>query len=192
MVKSHNPIKLYSKQSERLYLNTAERKRFAYHASKQETQTKLLCLILLYTGCRITEALNLRICDLQIEDNIIAITSIKKRDKHHVRQIPVPNSLMIELNDNYQHHHIYFHPFAMHRSTAWRKIKKIMKQADIVGEQATLKGLRHSFAVHCALRNVAITMCSKWLGHSSLEITTHYYRVVGTEEREIASRLWEE
>jgi len=182
-------IRLYSKNSERLYLNVAERKRFTRAVCKLDLQTKLLCLVLIFTGCRITEALRLRVCDLHFDEDIIAITSIKKRN-HHVRQIPVPRWLIKELKRFCKDKHPHFKPYDLHRSTAWRRVVKIMHSVGIKGSHATLKGLRHSFAVHCALNGVAITLCQKWMGHSSIEITACYYRLVGKEERDMARKLW--
>jgi len=92
-------MRLYSKQANRLYLNEAERVQFKHFSEVQIPQTKFLCLILLYTGCRLSETLNLRLCDIQLDEGCIAINSLKKRDKHHVRQIPVPvtNALAVPL-----------------------------------------------------------------------------------------------
>jgi len=183
-------LKLYSKNSERVYLNIAERKAFKQAAMRQNDQIKFLCLILLYTGCRITEALNLRVCDLHFDQKIIAITSIKKREKHHVRLLHISTKLTRQLKQFCKGKHQLYRPFAMHRTTAWRRIKKIMSSVGIKGEHATLKALRHSFGVACAFEDISIKLYQEWLGHSSVELTLSYTRIVGKDARSMASRLW--
>ena len=183
-------MRLYSRQSNRLYLNSRERKQFAGCAHKQNDRTKLLCLTLLYTGCRVSEALNLRFCDLQTETGLIAVTSLKKRHKHHVREIPVPKEFIDELFKTFEGQSSQFKLWSLHRSNAWRQVRKVMTQAGITGSHATPKGLRHSFGVHCAFSNVAMPLCQKWMGHSDIKTTAIYYQIVGKEELEMASRLW--
>jgi len=67
-----------------------------------------------------------------------------------------------------------------------------MQKAGVVGVHACAKGLRHSFAVQCAFSNIAMPLCQKWMGHSRIEITAIYYRIVGKEERQMAARMWNE
>ena len=186
----HSAMRLYSIQSQRLYLNNAERKQFKKAAKEQNHTTRLLCLTLLYTGCRVSEALNLRLCDLQVESGIIAITSLKKRDKHHVREVPVPIKFIEELAGAFRHQNPKLKLWSIHRTTAWRQVCNVMKQAGIEGCHATPKGLRHSFGVHCAFSNIAMTLCQKWMGHADIKTTAIYYQIVGKEELEMAKRMW--
>jgi len=66
----------------------------------------------------------------------------------------------------------------------------IMKLTNIEGVHACLKGLCYSFAIPCLEKNIPLNMVSKWMGHSSLEVTTIYANALGKEERKIASRIW--
>ena len=66
-----------------------------------------------------------------------------------------------------------------------------MKKANVEGVQATPKGLRHGFAIHCLEKQVPLNILSKWMGHSSLEVTAIYANALGEEERIIAARIWE-
>lgn len=184
-------ISLYSPRATRLYLNRAERRAFETKANSQTRDIKCLALILYYTGCRISEALALRLCDLQIEDGCIAIKSLKKRNRSHVRQVPVPPEFLDELLRHYSSLPIEQRLIPVARSTAWVYIKGVMNEAGIQGDQACPKGLRHSFGVHCAFSNVAMPLCQKWMGHADIKTTAIYYQIVGKEEREMASRLWD-
>ncbi|MDR4498102.1 MAG: site-specific integrase [Candidatus Scalindua sp.] len=43
------------------------------------------------------------------------------------------------------------------------------------------KGLRHSFGVDSISKGVRLNMLSKWLRHSSLEVTSIYTNALGEE-----------
>lgn len=183
-------MRLYSTRSERLYLNRLERKQFEDVAHKQCPQTQLLCLLLLYTGCRLSEALAVKESDFQWSEGIVSIKSLKKRDKHHVREISIPVHVLepafaqIELVPGGSCLISY------RRTTAWKKIKQVMNETSIKGAHATPKGLRHSFGVHCAFNNIPMPLAQKWLGHADIRTTAIYYQIIGREEREMAERLW--
>lgn len=182
-------MRLYSKSAERLYLNGSERRTFTHSAATRDHHTRLLCLFLLQTGCRLTEALNVRSQDVQINEGLVAINSLKKRDKHHVREIPLSEEFAIQLSailPEQPDERLW----VFSRTTAWRQIKAVMDHAGIYGSHATPKGLRHSFGVHCAFRNVPMSLTQKWLGHADIKTTAIYYQIVGEEEREMARRLW--
>ena len=52
-------MRLYTPARERLYLNFVERQRFERAAAKTTPEIHAFCLTLLYSGCRISEALSL-------------------------------------------------------------------------------------------------------------------------------------
>ena len=185
----NSEMRLYSTRNERLYLNRSERQMYKKVTLKQSHQHKLLCLVLFYTGCRISEALNLNWTDIQWDEGIIAIRSLKKRDKHHVREIPIPKELIkILQRQNGKRNDLSV--FQHDRTTGWRRVSETMKIAGIAGVHATPKGLRHSFAMWCAYNGIPITLCQKWMGHADIRTTAIYYQIVGKEEIEMAERLW--
>ena len=128
-------MRLYSPQGERLYINASERICFEKMARKQPERIKLFCLILLYTGCRVSEAINLTRRDFQLTESIVSINSLKKRDEHHMREIPVPKHLIkaVEAYLAVAHEHPQYQPWNIHRGTAWDWVKAVMKEANIVG-----------------------------------------------------------
>jgi len=179
-------MSLYSKQSLRLYLNRSEREVFRQLLENLDGEEKFLGLVLFYTGCRVSEALSLTKPDIQVEEGIIAIRSLKKRGVVHVREIPVPKQFAQELSKGAKQGTL----FHMSRTTAWRKITRLMEMAGITGDHATPKGLRHSFGMWCAYNSIPITLCQKWMGHADIRTTAIYYQIVGKEEREMAERMW--
>jgi len=81
---------LYDAKNDRLYLNAAERMRFLKVAQRRPRHIRAFCLVLFYTGCRISEALELRFSSIQPQARLISFRSLKKRDQHHIREVPVP------------------------------------------------------------------------------------------------------
>ncbi len=169
----------------RKYLNVAERRRFLKAAHKRPAQERLLCQALIWTGGRLSEVLALSSERLSIEDGVVIFRSLKKRNQHTYRHVPVPEPLLAELCKMSDP----IFPWA--RTQAWGIVKSVMKEAKISGPQATPRGLRHSFAVHAVISGIPLHLIQRWLGHSRLETTAIYSQALGPEERRIAKRMWD-
>lgn len=81
--------------------------------------------------------------------------------------------------------------FNFSRSTGYRTVKKLMALAKISGAGAMPKGLRHSYGIACAEKNITPRLAQKWMGHASLNTIMIYMDAVGIEERNFAKRLWQ-
>ncbi|MCJ7604180.1 MAG: hypothetical protein MUO63_22105 [Desulfobulbaceae bacterium] len=74
-------MSLFDENGKRLYLTDTERKLFL-DASKHETrENRVFCSVLHYTGCRLSETLELTPRQIPIPDQTIVIRTLKKR-KH--------------------------------------------------------------------------------------------------------------
>jgi integrase len=80
----------------------------------------------------------------------------------------------------------------MSRTTAYRLIKRVMKDANISGKMATAKGLRHGFGVAMATakKPLPLHLLSKALGHSNSKTTEVYLSLIGAEERKLVLDAW--
>jgi integrase/recombinase XerD len=181
---------LYAADGRRKYLNGDERRSFLGAAAKQDRETQTLCLVLAYTGCRISEALSLTVSSIQPGPSLIAIRTLKRRQRLVVREVPVPGYVVRLLLAGREHDAPDASLWSFGRTFAWQSVKAVMAKAGIVGLQATPRGLRHGFAVSAVLSGVPLTLVQKWLGHASLNTTAVYSDVVGPEERELAKRMW--
>ncbi len=188
---SKTEISLYNLRGERKYLNLEERLRFVEAANDQVAKVRLFCLLLYYTGARITEVHNLVPRGLDHANGSVIIETLKKRRKGIFREIPVPHFLLKDLQfyiiDNQINISNRLWPFSLR--TASRKIKAVMTMANIDGVKSSARGLRHGFAVH-AVTLAPLTLVKKWLGHSRLETTEIYLNVMGNEEREFSRKVW--
>ncbi|WP_064967628.1 tyrosine-type recombinase/integrase [Tenacibaculum ovolyticum] len=186
-------MKIFSDDGERLYLNNEERGRFEDFAKKSKRETMTLALTLLYTGCRISEALNIQYKHIDSSNKSIVIESLKKRKKGVYRSVPIPDTLLDYLNlvhEIKRSRKKNDKVWNIARNTAFLQIKKIFKAADITGANANPKGLRHSFGVHALVNKVDIISLQKWLGHAHISTTSIYANAQGEEERMIAKRMW--
>ena len=184
-----SPISLYDQQGKRKYLSSSERKKVYRAILELTNERKVLFLLLLYwTGVRISEALSVTADSVDHDEQVLIVKCLKKRDKIIYRRIPLPPTLLLRLKRLTKGEEQSFFPWS--RRTAARYVKEIMNKCHITGSQACAKGLRHSFAVHCVTQNIPISLLSTWLGHSHISTTTIYLDIIGTEERELAQRIW--
>jgi len=65
-----------------------------------------------------------------------------------------------------------------------------MEAADISGDHATPKGLRHAFGVRMAMQTRNPRLVQKLLGHLNLETTAIYMDLVGDEVRAEVIGAW--
>lgn len=181
-------VSLYTNSGERKYLNQTERQRFLDCANEQEPMVRLLCHVLVFTGCRLSEALELSKASLYVPEEAILVRSLKKRDLLSFRLIPVPQHLIKELHDWAEVNP--FRLFALRRTRGLYYVKKVMRVAEIDGVRATARGLRHTFGAHAIHSGIPLTLLQRWYGHSKLETTAIYTQILGQEERQFAERMW--
>lgn len=190
-------MRLYGPSNERLYINAAERARFLQAATTARPDIASFALTLLYTGCRISEALMLTRSAMQPEQRIITFRTLKRRRVDYYREVPVPAHLMNALIE--AHHSANSGPHDLlwqrqgrpiGRVTAYRWIKALMAHADIVGAQACPKGLRHGYGIHALRSGVQLNMLQKWMGHADMSTTAIYANAIGEDELRIADRMW--
>jgi integrase/recombinase XerD len=186
---------LYTRRGQRKYLNPDERRRFLVAArSCTRPELRTLCLVLAYTGCRISEALSLTPAALALADGFISVRSLKKRKGRVMfRELPIPEELAEELRSTHRQAVLGAtgRLWRLSRSRAWQLVKMVMQAAGISGgPHATPKGLRHGFGLHAVRSGVPLNLVQKWLGHASMSTTAIYLQAIGSEEREFASRMW--
>ena len=185
---------LYSADGRRKYINHSERTRFIYACYRADAPIRRFGLTLAYTGARLSEARSLRQRDVQIAEGRIALQTLKRRRKGVFREVAVDPSLLRDfapIVGNGGDDWIWAaNGDALPRIKAYRWIKSLMAEAGIEGLQASPKGLRHGFAVHAVLSGVPVTTLQKWMGHASLETTLVYTTLLGPEELQLASRMW--
>jgi integrase/recombinase XerD len=187
---------LYSPGGERKYVNPSERALLISEIRDSPPEWRLFILILVWSGARISEVLALTPSAIQLEQGVIALTTLKRR-QFTVREIPLPEWLLGELDEHFrirQRQRSTIEARArlwkFHRVTGWRYIKAKMASAGISGVRASPRGLRHAFGVGTLAAGIPLNIVQRLLGHSSIETTTIYTDAVGPEQRAMVSRFW--
>lgn len=189
---------LFNRAGKRKYLTNDERQAFISAAKTRPREVRTFCLVLAYTGCRISEALQLTADRIDPAGGLVVFESLKKRRDGIFRAVPVPPALLDALELVHGISEAQRRPdggaglrlWTWSRSTAWRRVQEVMQAAGIAGPQASPKGLRHGFGVAAVQAGIPLNLVQRWLGHADLATTAIYVDAVGVEEQELAARMW--
>jgi len=182
---------VFDRRGGRKYLNDAERQAFFKMALREEDYARrAFCLTLYYTGCRISEALNVTGERVDLSHKAVVFETLKRRRRGIFRAVPVPDSLAVLLGEIRGAAESSQRIWKFSRPTAYRLVKQCMLDAGIRGSMASPKGLRHGFGIACIAKNIPLPTVQKWLGHARMETTAIYLAASGEEERKFARRLW--
>ncbi|MCP3439815.1 site-specific integrase [Bradyrhizobium sp. CCGUVB14] len=186
---------LYSESGERKYLNRVERLRFLRVIEGFETPRALFCLVLTFTGARLSEVLALSARSFDLDMSTVCIVTLKRR-KHSVREVPIPRWLTARLARHFMLRTLQQGEDAGRKLwpwcavTGWRIVKAGMKLAEIVGLRACPRGLRHAFGVISLQGGAHLNLIQRWMGHARMTTTAIYASVSGPEEWFFAEKVW--
>ncbi len=181
---------IYDGKGRRKYLTGDERKRFKQQAGNLSPKDRNFCLMLYYTGARISEALELTVERLDLNAGVVIIRTLKRRNHSVFRAIPLPKAYLMDLLKMMTDEQEQAPLWSFSRKTGYRIIKNVMADCRITGTHACPKGLRHGFGIACVEQNIPLPTIAKWMGHSSITTTAIYLNAVGKEERRFAQRIW--
>lgn len=190
---------LFDTKGKRKYLTQKERALIEKAAEKFSREVRTLVGVLNFTGCRISEALNLTSDRIDLDDGVIVFESLKKRERGIFRAVPVPPKLldMLELVHSIREtqegarrkNKVKLWSFS--RATAWRRVKDVLDAAGIEqADKMSPKAFRHGFGVAAVSAGIPLNLVQRWLGHAQLTTTAIYADAVGAEEKSIAARMW--
>jgi integrase/recombinase XerD len=193
-----NGIRLYTPAGARKYVTAGERDAFLREAERADRQVRTLCMTLAYAGCRLSEALALTADRVDLAAGTLVFATLKKRQPGIYRAVPVPPALLdaLDLVHGIREHQARRgkgrgeHLWPWSRMTGWRAVHGVMAATGLDGPQASPKGLRHGFGVAAVSAGIPLNLVQKWLGHAQLTTTAIYADAVGTEEKDIARRMW--
>ena len=145
----------------------------------------LLVLFLMDTGCRISEALGVRVRDVDFDNLLVTLGG--KGGKQRI----VPFSFELR-RATFRHcqeskrlpDHLLFasrNGTALSRRVVLRDVKLLCKRLGFAPPARTLHAFRHSFALNYVRQGGSVFHLQKVLGHSSLEMTRRYASL-STEE----------
>jgi integrase/recombinase XerD len=162
---------------------------------KQKAQRRLhlLVLILLDTGCRISEALTLRIGEIDLDNMLVTLDGkgrkqrivpfsfeLRKALHRYITDFSrKPDALLLASRNETQ----------LGRRVMLRDVKLLCKRLGFNPPARTLHAFRHTFAVNYLRRGGSVFHLQKVLGHSTLEMTRRYANLVTADLQAIHQRV---
>lgn len=185
-------IKIQSEKKERVYLNDDEIKRLITYLNYKSNTARsyiarrniLLVKILLYTGMRITEAINLKMDDLQVSEldkNVFQIKVFGKGKKEafcYIDRLKIEDDLeeLRHFRKIYNIHSDYIFVSKSNRqitrTESYLIVRNILKKAGI--NKTGVHIFRHTLGYHLAQRGVRIEDIQEILRHSNINTTRIY------------------
>jgi integrase len=185
---------LFDKDGVRKYLTARERFAFARAAYREGGEVGTFCLMLAYTGPRVSEALALPRERIDVSNNAVVFRTLKQRGAVIYRAIPVPPKFIMMLRRVHHLDAVNYDPkerlWKWGRTTAWKRVKSVMKAASISERLAMPKSARHAFGVEAGQKGIPLNIVQRWLGHARIETTAIYASAIGDEERNLARKAW--
>ncbi len=157
-------------------------------AARFPEETRLLCELLYVTGCRLSEALELRRDHLDTEEAMVVFRTLKQRDRTVLRAVPVPASFIVRLAALNPAADGRLWPYS--RWTGGRRIKEVLEAAGIPEHLANSKTFRHSYNDRGKLHGTPDYVRRALLGHRTQSANNHYGALIGTELRDYARDSW--
>jgi integrase/recombinase XerD len=160
---------------------------------KAQRRLHLLILLLLDTGARISEALTLKVRDIDL-DNLLMTLDGKGRKQRIVpfslelrkalfRYITDfkrrPDALLLTTRNETQ----------LGRRVMLRDVKRLCRRLGFEPPARTLHAFRHSFGVNYIRRGGSVFHLQKCLGHSTLEMTRRYANLMTEDLQAVHERL---
>lgn len=146
-------------------------------------------LILIYTGLRIGELINLKTKDIDLEKNVIYIT--KSKTSAGVRKIPISDKILSLFKDNIDNSKEYF--FFNKKGNNYLYYNFLTQFNKMLGllnlEKHTIHDTRHTFASMLNNANANSTSIVKLIGHSDFKTTEEIYTHKDIEELRKAVNL---
>ena len=145
-------------------------------------------LILIYTGMRVGELLNLKINDIDLINKTIRITESKT--SAGVRTIPIPDKILPLFTDNIQYGSEYFLEKKSEKIQYWTfkyRFRKVLRMISL--QKHTIHDTRHTFATMLNNADANSTSIIKLIGHSDFSTTENVYTHKDIEELRKAINL---
>jgi integrase/recombinase XerD len=169
--------------------------RFATYRAKgfYPRRLHLIVLTLLDTGCRISEALGLRVEDCDLDNLLLTVTGKGEKQRRIPFSFELRRALVRYTSDYCPHPQEFI--FAtrsarrLSRRVVIRDVKLLCERLGFEPPARTLHAFRHTFAVNYLRRGGSVFHLQKVLGHSSLEMTRRYANLMTEDLQAIHQKV---
>lgn len=157
-------------------------------AKAEDPPTRLLCELMYWTGCRLSEALALKREHIDTERHFVVLHTLKQRGQARLRAVPVPRRLIRALYALPVAPDGRFWPYS--RWTARRRLLPLYQAAGLSGDLATSRIFRHSYNARAIRNGLPDRVRRVLLGHQTQTANNRYGQLQGYELREFAQAVW--
>lgn len=169
-------------------LSAAQEIQFLNAARNCAPDTRALCELLFWTGCRLSEAIALKREHIDTERHFVVLKTLKQRHRPALRAVPVPEMLIEALYALPVAADGRFWPYS--RWTARRRLLPVYAAAELAGAQSNSRTFRHSYNARAIQRGLPDRVRRTLLGHRTQSANNHYGELVGYELRDFAQAVW--
>ena len=160
---------------------------------KYQRRLHLLILFLLDTGCRISEALGLRVREIDFENMLVTLDGKGRKQRVVPFSFELRKALFRYITEFKRKLDALL--FAnrsetkVGRRNALRDVKLLCKRMGFDPPARTLHAFRHTFAVNYLRRGGSVFHLQKVLGHSTLEMTRRYANLMTEDLQAVHERV---
>jgi len=138
----------------------------------------LLILILLDSGARISEALGLKVGDVNMDDLFLTLSGKGRKQRRVPLSLELRRVMYRFIRDLEKQPHDYLLSSGdgrmLGRCVCLRDVKRLCKRLGFQAPKRTLHAFRHTFAMNFVKQGGGVFHLQKSLGHSSLEMSRRY------------------
>ncbi|MDE1177803.1 MAG: site-specific integrase [Edaphobacter sp.] len=158
---------------------------------KFQRRTHLLVLFLMDTGCRIGEALEVRVSDIDFDNLLVTLDGKGQKQRLVPFSFELRRVLFMYCKESPAEALIFAtcNRTALGRRDVLRDVKLHCERNGVKPPVRTLHAFRHTFAVNYLRRGGSVFHLQKVLGHSSLEMTRRYANLVTTDLQAVHERI---
>lgn len=153
----------------------------------------LLVLMLLDSGCRISELLNLRVQDCDLDNLLFTVTGKGGKQRRIPFSFELRRTLVRYITEFCAQPYMLVlgtrHGCKLGRRVMLRNVKQLCKRLGFDPPARTLHAFRHTFAVNYLRKGGSVFHLQKVLGHSSLEMTRRYANLMTEDLQAIHQRV---
>ena len=153
----------------------------------------LIVLVLLDTGCRISEALGVRVQDCDLDNLLLTVTGKGSKERKIPMSFQLRKALVRYVADFCPHHHMLLFSTRggckIGRRVVLRDVKRLCTRLGFDAPERTLHAFRHTFAINYLRKGGSVFHLQKVLGHSSLEMTRRYANLMTEDLSAVHQRI---
>lgn len=160
---------------------------------KYQRRLHLLILFLLDTGCRISEALRLRVREIDLDNLLVTLDGKGRKQRIVPFSFELRKALFRYISDFSRRTDSLLlasrNETQLGRRVMLRDVKLLCKRLGFQPPARTLHAFRHTFALNYLRRGGSVFHLQKVLGHSSLEMTRRYANLMTEDLQAVHERV---